>query len=55
MRLRAAKERYKIKPRNAGCRLVHQVKEQQLPVLVVAVGKGEGNDVDKAGERRKTD
>ena len=54
-RLRGAKERYKIKLRNAGYRLVYQVKDRELLVLVVAVGKRERNDVYKAADRRKTD
>jgi mRNA interferase RelE/StbE len=54
-RLHGAKERYRIKLRNAGYRLVYQVKDRELLVLVVAVGKRERNDVYKAAERRKTD
>jgi len=38
-RLHGSKERYKIKLRNAGFRLVYQVKDMELLVLVVAVGK----------------
>ena len=54
-RLHGAKERYKIKLRNAGYRLVYQVKDRELLVLVVAVGKRERNDVYKVADRRKTD
>lgn len=54
-RLHGAKERYKIKRRNAGYRLVYQVKDREILVLVVAVGKCERNEVSKAAERRKTD
>jgi mRNA interferase RelE/StbE len=54
-RLHGAKERYKIKLRNAGYRLVYQVKDRELLVLVVAVGKRERNEVYRAAERRKTD
>ena len=54
-RLHGAKERYKIKLRNAGFRLVYQVKDRELLVLVVAVGKRDRNDVYKAAERRKMD
>ena len=46
-------ERYKIKLRNAGYRLVYQVKDKELIVLVVAVGKRERNEVYKASERRQ--
>ena len=50
-RLHGMKERYKIKLRSAGYRLVYQVKDQELIVLVVAVGKRERNEVYKAAER----
>ena len=46
-------ERYKIKLRNAGYRIVYQVKDHELIVLVVAVGKRERNEVYKASERRQ--
>ena len=52
-RLHGAKERYKIKLRNAGYRLVYQVKDRELIVLVVAVGKRERNEVYKIAERRE--
>ena len=51
-RLHGAKERYKIKLRNAGYRLVYEVRDQQLIVMVVAVGKRERNEVYKMAERR---
>ena len=54
-RLHGAKDRYKIKLRNAGYRLVYQVKDQEVMVLVVAVGKRERNEVYKIAERRKTE
>ena len=54
-RLHGTKERYKIKLRNAGYRLVYQVNDGQLLVLVVAVGKRERNQVYKAAEKRKAD
>ena len=54
-RLHDAKERYKIKLRNAGYRLVYEVRDRELLVLVVAVGKRERNEVYKIAERRKTD
>jgi len=54
-RLHGAKERYKIKLRNAGYRLVYEVRDREVLVLVVAVGKRERNEVYKAAERRKTD
>ncbi len=44
-RLLGSKERYKIKLKSAGYRLVYQVKDRELLVLVVAVGKRERNEV----------
>lgn len=54
-RLHGAKERYKIKLRNAGFRLVYEVRDRDLLVLVVAVGKRERNAVYRAAERRRTE
>ena len=54
-RLHGSKERYKIKLRNAGFRLVYQVKDLELLILVVAVEKRERNEVYKAAEQRKAD
>ena len=51
-RLHGSKERYKIKLKSAGYRLVYQVKDRELLVLVVAVGKRERNEVYKFAERR---
>ena len=52
-RLHGAKERYKIKLRNAGFRLVYEVRDRELVVLVVAVGKRERGEVyEKAALRR---
>lgn len=54
-RLHGAKERYKIKLRSAGFRLVYEVRDQALLVLVVAVGKRERNEVYETAARRKGD
>lgn len=54
-RLHGAKERYKIKLRNAGYRLVYEVRDREVLVLVVAVGKRERNDVYKPAARRKAE
>ena len=51
-RLYGAKERYKIKLRSAGYRLVYEVKDRDLIVMVVAVGKRERNEVYKAAAKR---
>jgi len=54
-RLHGAKERYKIKLRSAGFRLVYEVRDQELVVLVVAIGKRERNEVYKTAARRRAD
>ena len=51
-RLHGAKERYKIKLRSAGYRLVYEVIDREIVVLVVAVGKRERNEVYRISERR---
>lgn len=45
-------DRYKIKLRSIGYRLVYEVKDSQLIVLVVAVGKRDRNAVYKAAAQR---
>ena len=45
-------DRYKIKLRTIGYRLVYEVRDRQLVVLVVAVGKRDKNAIYKAAERR---
>ena len=54
-RLSGAKERYKIKLRNAGYRLVYEVRDKELLVLVVAVGKRERNAAYLSAQKRTTD
>ena len=51
-RLSGHPDRYKIKLRSAGYRLVYEVRDKQLVVLVVAVGKRERNAVYKAAAKR---
>jgi mRNA interferase RelE/StbE len=51
-RLYGSKVRYKIKLRSAGFRLVYEVRENELLVVVVAVGKRKRKAVDDAAERR---
>ena len=51
-RLCGMKDCYKIKLRRAGYRLVYQVRDNELIVSVVAVGKRERNQVYKAAIRR---
>jgi len=45
-------DRYKIKLRSVGYRLVYEVRDNQLIVVVVAVGKREGGAVYRAAARR---
>jgi len=50
-RLMGSQHRYKIKLRSAGYRLVYEVHQQEVLVLVVAVGKRERNAVYKAAAK----
>ena len=45
-------DRYKIKLRAAGYRLIYEVKDDQLLVLVIAVGRRERDAVYRLAERR---
>lgn len=45
-------DRYKIKLRGVGYRLVYEVRDQQMIVVVIAVGKRERNAVYKAANQR---
>ena len=49
------KNRYKIKLRSSGYRLVYEVRDAEVVVLVVAVGKRERNAVYKAAAGRWVD
>lgn len=51
-KLRGHPECYKIKLRSICYRLVYEVRNRQLIVLVVAVGKRDRNAVYKAAEKR---
>lgn len=51
-RLSGATDRYKIKLRKAGFRLVYEVQDQVVTVVVVAVGKRERHAVYKQASRR---
>jgi mRNA interferase RelE/StbE len=46
------KDRYKIKLRGAGYRLVYEVRDKQLIVVVIAVGKRERSEVYKVAAKR---
>jgi len=50
--LHGSKDRYKIKLRSAGYRLVYEVRDQDILVLVIAVGRRDHSDIyDKAAKR----
>lgn len=51
-RLNGMQDCYKIKLRGAGYRLVYQVRDNELVVSVIAVGKRERNAVYKAAVKR---
>jgi mRNA interferase RelE/StbE len=51
-KLRGAKDRYKIKLRSAGYRLVYEVRDHQLLVVVVAVGVRDRHAVYQRAELR---
>ncbi len=51
-KLSGTKDRYKIKLRQAGYRLVYEVHQRTVTVIVVAVGKRERNLVYKTAARR---
>lgn len=51
-RLSGAKDRYKIKLRGVGYRLVYEVHDAEVIVIVVAVGRRDRNAVYKAAEKR---
>ncbi len=50
--LRGQKDRYKIKLRSMGYRLVYEVRDKELIVVVVAVGKRERSAVHKSAAKR---
>lgn len=51
-KLSGQKNRYKIKLRNMGYRLVYEVRDTELVIVVVAIGKRERNSVYKAAAKR---
>jgi mRNA interferase RelE/StbE len=51
-KLSGSKDRYKIKLRSIGYRLVYEVRDREVIVVVVAVGKRERNAVYKAAVKR---
>ena len=51
-KLSGHKDRFKIKLRSVGYRLVYEVRDGELVVVVVAIGKRERNAVYKAAAKR---
>lgn len=51
-RLNGMQDCYKIKLRSAGYRLIYQVRDEEIVVSVVAVGKRERNEVYKIAVKR---
>jgi mRNA interferase RelE/StbE len=51
-RLHGSTNRYKIKLRSVGYRLVHEVIEKEIIVLVIAVGRRERAEIYKTASRR---
>jgi mRNA interferase RelE/StbE len=51
-KLSGAKDRYKIKLKSVGYRLVYEVHDDRLVVLVIAIGKRERSAVYEAARRR---
>lgn len=51
-KLRDSKDRYKIKLRISGYRLVYEVRDSEIVVLVIAVGKRDREQVYLAAARR---
>jgi len=52
-KLSGQKDRYKIKLRSIGYRLVYEVRDTELIIVVIAIGKRERNTVYKSAEKRK--
>lgn len=51
-KLHGSKDRYKIKLRGSGYRLVYEVRDAEIVVLVIAIGKRERSEVYKTAEVR---
>lgn len=51
-RLSGLTDCYKIKLRDVGCRLVYQVHDQQLQIIVIAVGRRDHDLVYRLAQRR---
>lgn len=51
-KLRGSSDRYKIKLRSAGYRLVYAVEDDRLVVLVIAIGRRDRSEVYEKAKRR---
>jgi mRNA interferase RelE/StbE len=51
-RLSGIRNRYKIKLRSIGYRLVYEVVDKQLFIMVIAIGKRDKNKIYKAADKR---
>lgn len=51
-KLHNAKDRFKIKLKSSGYRLVYEVEDERLVVLVIAIGKRERSEVYEAARKR---
>jgi mRNA interferase RelE/StbE len=51
-KLSGAKDRYKIKLRSIGYRLVYEVRDADVIVVVVAIGRRDRNQVYRTAEKR---
>lgn len=51
-KLRDAKDRYKIKLRTSGYRLVYEVRDAEIVVLVIAIGKRDKDEIYLSAARR---
>jgi mRNA interferase RelE/StbE len=51
-KLRDSIDRYKIKLKSVGYRLVYEVRDKEIVVLVVAIGKRDRNAVYLAADKR---
>ncbi|GAA3926029.1 type II toxin-antitoxin system RelE/ParE family toxin [Litoribacillus peritrichatus] len=51
-KLSGSVDRYKIKLKQAGYRLVYEVRDSEITVIVIAVGKRERNQVYKIAAKR---
>ena len=51
-KLRGSKDRYKIKLKASGYRLVYQVDDGTITLLVIAVGRREADEIYRAADHR---